>query len=546
MKIFYQHGINENGICALKSLLSEIKIQVTDKSILKILDSPDYPALQSLSDSLKEWNCDNLGVKLNASQLSEIPYPAIAHLSKNNGHFVVLTEFVNGNLKYIDPEIGIVTEPVSEFEKKWTGVALLVQPNEKSGEEGYTVKRRLEIIEQVKKISAFGLVILIVLATGFLDSVSLPLLILKIIGGGLCFLLLQEQFGNTKYSKAICHVGKNTDCGAVIHSPASMAFGVIHLSELGLLYFFGGLVSLSISAIASHPILGVLTIFNSLALPYTFFSVYYQWRVIKKWCPLCLMVMVVFWLEFFSLNYNFHWPIISQPSIFIVLLGFSVPLLFWLAARQLIIDSFQLPNLERKLNHFLKNERIFQPLLEAQPVVSRGHLAHSIVAGSKNPQVELTIVSSPTCGPCAATHFAVESLLSNFSDKISVTYIFLVPAKEDHSISTKVAKHVIAMSLRKPVEEATKALSNWYLGKDKDNVEKWTEIHPVESEPAKEWIDSILSEQVNWCLEAGVNATPTIFINNKKMPEEFSANDLKFQLRKLIEKSEATVLELVS
>ena len=339
---------------------------------------------------------------------------------------------------------------------------------------------------------------------------------------------------------------KSTDCNAVIRSPASMVFGVIHLSELGLLYFLGGLVSLSISALANHSIVGLLAILNWLTLPYTFFSVYYQWQVIKKWCPLCLLVMVVFWLEFFSLNYHFQWPVISTSSLFIVLLSFSIPLLFRLAARQPIIDSFQLPNLERKLNRFLKSDRIFQTLLEAQPVVSMGKLRHPVVAGAANPHINLTIVSSPTCGPCAATHFVLESLLSNFSDKLSVNYRFLVPAKEDNSISTKVAKHVIALSLKRPMEEVIKALSNWYLGRYKDNFEKWAEFHSSESTPDKELIDSMLSEQVNWCLQAGVHATPTIFINNKKMPEEFSVNDLKFQVRKLIEKAEATEPELVS
>ena len=29
---------------------------------------------------------------------------------------------------------------------------------------------------------------------------------------------------------------------------------------------------------------------NILALPYTIFSVYYQWRVAKQWCVLCLVV----------------------------------------------------------------------------------------------------------------------------------------------------------------------------------------------------------------------------------------------------------------
>lgn len=546
MKAYYQQSIKENGVSALKNLLKVARIHVTNTSIGKIFDSPDYPSLHSLSNALDEWDCENIGVKLTVSQLAEIPYPAIAHLSKNNGHFVVLTEFGNGSLKYIDPEIGIVNEPIDEFEKKWTGVALLVQPNEKSGEEGYAKKRRFEIIGQVKKISIIALESLLLLVTGFFVSLSLlPLLILKVIGAGLCFLLLQEQFGSTNYSKAICHIGKNTDCGAVINSPASMVFGVIHLSELGALYFLGGLISLSVSAFTNHSIVGLLTILNWLALPYTFFSVYYQWQVIKKWCPLCLLVVAIFWLEFFSLNYHLQRPVINTASIFIALFGFSIPLIFWLAARQPIMDSFALPNLERRLNRFLKSDKIFQTLLQTQPSVSMGKLTHPIVAGAENPPIKLTIVSSPTCAPCAAAYFASEALLNNFSDKLSVEYRFLVRADDD-SISTKMVRHLVALSLTKSEEEVSQALSQWYMENGKGNFEKWSAAYPIKVMPSERLIDSIINEQFNWCLQAGIKATPTIFINDKTMPEEFSFGDLKFQLRNLSEKSKITEPELVS
>jgi len=39
--------------------------------------------------------------------------------------------------------------------------------------------------------------------------------------------------------------------------------------------------------------LAIVSLFNLLALPYIIFSVYYQWRVAKQWCVLCLAVQAL-------------------------------------------------------------------------------------------------------------------------------------------------------------------------------------------------------------------------------------------------------------
>jgi len=207
MRITRQTHPFKNACTALVNLIEILNLNISNSTLSQIEQHPDYPSLSSMSETLTDWKIENLAVKSSIEQLKEIPYPSIAHLDKNNGHFVVLQELKDDVLTYIDPEIGLVKESLNNFEKKWTGVLLLVQPNEKSGEEGYALKRRFEIIEQAKKISIIVSGSLLLLTTGFLGSLSLlSLLILKITGGGLCFLLLQEQFGNTNYSKAICHL----------------------------------------------------------------------------------------------------------------------------------------------------------------------------------------------------------------------------------------------------------------------------------------------------------------------------------------------------
>ena len=87
-----------------------------------------------------------------------------------------------------------------------------------------------------------------------------------------------------------------TDCGAVLTSKGGTVFSGLKLSDLSILYFMG----LSICWVISLPVIGqnnaVLPI-TLLALPITFYSVFYQYRVIKKWCTLCLGVVAILWFQ---------------------------------------------------------------------------------------------------------------------------------------------------------------------------------------------------------------------------------------------------------
>ncbi len=81
-----------------------------------------------------------------------------------------------------------------------------------------------------------------------------------------------------------------------------------------------------------------------------------------------------------------------------------------------------------------------------------------------------------------------------------------------------------------------KALSDWYLLGGKRDFDNWLTKFPVSTlngQIAK--VDSILHRQANWFKHANITATPTLLINGKKYPEEYTMGDLKFQIRKLLE-----------
>ena len=548
MKIHHQISPQYNGVAAIKNLIGLLRVKVSAKSLEEVRQSAHYPSLDSLSTALSDWNIENMGVRLSIDQLAEIPYPAIAHLHKNNGHFVVLQKLEIDKIHYVDPEQGQVIEALQEFERKWSGVALLVQAGEKSGEPDYKSKRRAELFKLASSVLSTLLAVVLVLFPSFmLPPTLLPLYVIKIVGGTLAVMLLLKQFGNTSPTESsFCRLGGKSDCDAVIHSPASKLFGVVHLSELGVLYFLGSIVFIGLSGFSGYSPAGWLLVLNSLVLPFTFFSVYYQWRVLKKWRSLCLAVMAIFWFEFIALvlgGIQFSFQI---NSFFLAFFGFSLPLIFWLIVRERFIDSFKIPGIERKLNKFIKSDRVFQALMEQEPLVDIENFTIELQVGSTDAGVELTIVSNPFCGPCSYAHTVIDDLLERFGDKINVRFRFTVNPSDATSKTTRMVRHLIAHALNGQEQNTRALLASWFSDNGKANIDRWIAQNPLIEVSDVEKTDSILKNHADWCKRVNIKATPTIFINGKKVPEEFSVSDLRIQIRKILEKEPVSEPEPVS
>ncbi len=132
----FQRKKNPNAVVVLKDLSHLMALKISPKSFQKIVEHQEFPSMISLIDTMSEWNVASIGVRLEIDQLKDIPYPAIAHLHKNNGHFVILKKMEHEYIHYIDPEIGSIKDTLDNFNRKWTGAVLLVEKNKKSGEDG--------------------------------------------------------------------------------------------------------------------------------------------------------------------------------------------------------------------------------------------------------------------------------------------------------------------------------------------------------------------------------------------------------------------------
>jgi uncharacterized membrane protein/protein-disulfide isomerase len=347
---------------------------------------------------------------------------------------------------------------------------------------------------------------------------------LKVIGIALSVLLLIAQSDqNNSLVQKLCNSSKKTSCQTVLDSKASKLFGWLSLSELGLVYFSGGFFvllfsSFSVGSIQRLPFLAWLSV---LALPYTLFSVYYQKFVVKQWCPLCLGVLILLWLEF-ALGFQFlnlpTFPTLNVPNLQLLILGFAIPTAFWLLAKPWWQESQQLNPAKQELNTFKMDGEVFGSLLEKSKFVETGNIEYEMVLGNPNAEHEILMVTNLFCKPCAKAHRQLESLLWEFSETVRFKFRFVS--------QSEIAQQILMLPNPTTQKEA---LAEWYANPDSKS---WRQKYPTKTVSSE--VEESLKRQVAWSETHEINYTPTFFINGYELPQLYSIENVKFYFREVL------------
>ena len=318
-----QRAAAENGAAAVGTLAQHLRLSLTQDTIHERLTThPQFPGLPALLDCLRDWSLAPRAVRARLEQLQRAALPALAQISSNGeGRFVVVLEANGSYVRYVDPTRGTVETACSDFATIWTGILILVTPQPGAGEEGYGSKRRLERLEAARLplLAAVGAV---ALGGSLLGGSSIPsvivlaLVVLKLAGLALSALLSWLSIDPGAHTAKLCPAGRVVNCESVLSSPGAKLFGFVPLADLGTLYFFGGLIALGAARFANtwDSTLALLCGLTLAGLPLTLFSVGYQGFVLKQWCWMCLGVMGVLWLEFFSFSITGHLHFVAALS----------------------------------------------------------------------------------------------------------------------------------------------------------------------------------------------------------------------------------------
>ena len=487
-------------------------------------EHPHKYNLFGLSKMLSEYGVKNAAVRIadKEKDLAEIQTPFIAPFG---GDFAVVHAVSSDTVSFIWRN-SQHTLPVTKFIEAWSGVVLLAEASSKSIEPDYKEHRKTELLQfliKVLLVSTGGFIFLLTyLKCRLYTNIGISLLLLvNLMGVFISWLLMLKHLHvQSRYVDKICSLFKQSNCNSVLESNAAKLFGVIGWSEVGLSYFCTNIIVL---LFAPASVLYIALI-NIVTLPYAFWSVWYQYKKAKQWCPLCLSVQVLLWSLF---AVNCVWGYIRIPEfgfeelLTLTMLGCGyVTVVLGLTLIVPKVNSGKMvQHLRQSINSLKADEDIFVTLLRKQPYYKID--CDSVIRfGNPDSPLQLTILSNPYCNPCSKMHKGIETLLQKTKNNIGVQY-FLSSFKEEW-ITTN--KYLIAACMADDSGSAMQIFSDWFENGValRDNYYKdWgldIEAPEVEAESQKHEV---------WKKKSQIRATPTVLVNGYKLPENYKIEDLQ-------------------
>lgn len=490
---------------------------------------PHHPSLTSISDLLDAFQVDNAGVAIGRDKFPQIPVPFIARTQSSQGDYCLVVEINNDTIVYLNEENAWITDKLVHFYRQYSGAVLVAEKNAASGEPDYVRNKK-----QYRQKVILAAVSILLLLTASLWAVwqqkawqgyVIACFVLTLAGIVVSVLLLIQHFdSNNPLVNRLCSTRTGNGCNNILSSPAAEIIpGYLSWSDVGFLYFSVTWLTLCMVKDTGQSITLVAAM-SILALPFTIYSVTYQWLK-KAWCRLCLLVLAVLWLQG-ALALTFYIQAepqsISLPVWSTVLLITTLIVLAWLWIKPVITRSASVPRLLRDINTFKKDPNIFYTLLQQQRKVSSIAPFASLGVGNDAAGFAITFVSNPFCRPCALMHANMHQLLEKKYGGVHINIIFAASRSADDP-KNQVIRRLIAIWQQQGKHVFSQALHTWYTS-DFSQYEKWMQQYPVYAEEAQ--VQMVFDTHLLWCEEHEIAQTPAVFINQHEYLPEYEWSDL--------------------
>src|SRR5690606_453070 len=144
----------------------------------------------------------------------------------------------------------------------------------------------------------------------------------------------------------------------------------------------------------------LLPVLSVIAIPFTLFSVYYQWRIVRRWCPLCLIIVAALWIQLLL-----QLPVLLSLS----LMGITVPALAYIVfilvgiamVWRLLKHQLVKVNKTEKENHsllrFKNSSDVFTSLLSVQRKVDTTCFDNEVQFGDPKSFIQVLVACNPFC-----------------------------------------------------------------------------------------------------------------------------------------------------
>lgn len=500
----------------LTSILSLLNVRYTNKYANSYFNEhPHKYDLFGLSKMLNHYGVYNKGIKVTHKEdIHYLEAPFIAHIGSD---FVTVKKITERMICYYwrQNELSV---SIKDFLDIWSGVVLVVEADEASAEPDYQKHKKEELAMSIPRV-LLALSAIVLIGIGCYQNQIIQhwelsvLLTLNLLGVFIGSLLVQKQIHiHSSMADKICSLFSSSDCNNVLDSPAAKFLGIIGWSELGLSYFLSNVFLI----LFVPEFLPYQALLNILGLIYSFWSIWYQKYRAKAWCPLCLMVQLLFWFLFLtsSLAGFIRVPDFTILEILSIALIYGVPFLLIHLLLPNQIASKKLIEVTQQFNSLKANDKVFSGLLKDQTFYPIDVEFPTIIFGDPNAKHTITIFSNPHCGPCARMHGKMEKLLEDTNNQFRIQYIL---SSFENSLDSS-CEFFLYVNRKYSVKERNRIYNEWFKG-GKYNKEEFFKSYSFVSETNS--VSKEYQRHLDWKKQTKLRATPTILFDGYELPDMY-------------------------
>ncbi len=370
---------------------------------------------------------------------------------------------------------------------------------------------------------------------------NILLLFSAILGFFVSSLIVQKLLKrNNSFTESLCRVKGNFNCNAVLDAPLGKLNRKIHLADIALVYFMAQSLFLLFSIINNQQevvvvlLMPVTGVFIS-----TFYLLWYQARIIKNWCSLCLLLTTVIWLQAIA---SFFYVVVAEPylsyyyveellsvktlpsfftGIVCILIGAA-----WLFIKQLVANADELTSNRKQLIVWKNNIAVFLGVLRSGRRINTQLWDEDFILGNKLARLKFIAATNPYCPACAREYKYLAELLKLYGNDIAIIMRFGVHSVEK-SERNQAVQYLVYSYTKTPKDKQAAILEKWFASSDLNSMKK--EFPDIELTNK-----DLLKKYEQWFIDTDIKHTPTLFLNGYEVSQPYRVSDLKAMIPRLL------------
>lgn len=512
--------------------LSDLNIEIDEKEFIFQLEShPNFPSLFSYSETLSFFSINNIVIDLSIEDINLLPNRFLCLVENNEEKLFTYFKKIDKFHYLINNKFIKITE--QELLSKWKNVVLLIDPDTEPKDvkgKGFGVLNKILILP----------ILLLIVAINLSNNFSLILIFIQLLAIiGLYFTtesFKQKNDLNSTLSSNFCNaISKNENCSTLLKLEYK---SLINFSDLSILFFtfqiLGGIITiLDVSHLNFILFIKVGLLISSV---FVLFSIYFQIKT-QNWCPICLSIISILIIEallvFGTNNVSIFQIKINVFSILYIAILFLI-LVGWLRLKKIILHNKKINKEKKDLLKFKRTYSLFINSLFSNDklLTVKGYNVLSIDSNSEDITLNLKLILNPFCIHCSEAYFTTLNVLSKYKHSTSLDIIFnFIPEQINENMRYLHFK-LVDIYLINGQLEFINAMNYWFQSKD---VSIWKNKYGENIISNHNIIEEILLTQSDSNTQNKIIFTPSLFINNYKLPNIYKINDIQYFMTELLD-----------